>query len=515
LPQDPPQNKRKLWWWIKLVLGYGIAWRPVCDEHCAPFDLVADAFFERFNFAVAEGARGTGKTRDLSILHELNCHFLSRLEDVHVGGTWSQALHCYEYLQEYLQQPHLGEAVQEGLIAGSPSRLQPALTEAIDGESLMRHTNWRNGSRLRVMAGTKKQVSGPHPQRAVGDEVDHWDWDVYQLFLGMPRSSERHAAQTILASARVTSYGTMSRILRDAAQKGTREYKWCVFESMRPCPDCEDASLAARGVKSEPPKCPLWNDCQGRVRRATGHVRKQDVIMSYQASDLETWNLQYLLKKAKAGQGLVYPNWSDLNVSVDAEYKPDLPVYWACDWGYESPLAIELCQLPPDGGLHIFDMIYVRYLMSRDALELLRQVERVEMRDEERWIVIDREKDEVRGPYRKPSKAYVDPSAKELQGEIERLGITVVAPVYPVIDGCSIVRRLICSTGGRRSLLVHPRCRPMVEEAEFYHKSEIMPGIYGEQPAENVVGNNPSHALDGIRYMASETHRERPRPRGF
>jgi hypothetical protein len=516
LPQDRPRNRRELWWWIKLVLGYGIAWRPVCEEHCAPFDLVADAYFGKFDFAVAEGARRTGKTRDLSIVHELNCHFLPRLEDAHIGGTWAQALRCYSYLQEYFVEPSLGGAVEgQGLLETTPRKLQPALAEALEGQSLMRETKWRNGSHLYVMAGTKKGVSGPHPQRAVGDEVDHWDWDVYQLFLGMPVSSDLYAAQTILTSARLTSYGTMSRILKEAEGKDVPVFRWCTLDAMRRCPDCEDASLAARGIKSDPPKCPLWNDCQGRVRRATGHIRRQDVIRSFLGSDSSTWNRQYLLKEG-APEGLVYPNWKrELNVTLDAEYKPDLPVYWACDYGVENPTAIELCQLPPDGGLHIFDYIYVRHMLVDGTLALLHQIERVEMRDEERWYVIDPDTGDTRGPYRKPAVAYVDPSAKELQGQIARLGITVSTPVYGVVDGCAIVRRLICNSSGHRSLLVHPRVKPFIDEVEFYHKKEIGGGLYAEEPAEDRGGTNPNHCLDGIRYLASETHRERPRPRAF
>jgi len=42
-----PQNDEELWYWIWYVLGFAIAWRPVCDEHVAPFQFVTDSFFGR------------------------------------------------------------------------------------------------------------------------------------------------------------------------------------------------------------------------------------------------------------------------------------------------------------------------------------------------------------------------------------------------------------------------------------------------------------------------------------
>ena len=485
--ETAPATKRDLWHATRKYLGYHIAYRPVCPEHCAPFDFLADAYFGRFDSAVVEGARGSGKTRLLSILHQLNSRYKDGLETAHIGGTLAQAMRCYEYLREYAALPLLGAS--------------------LEGEPLMRETRWKNGSRLYILPGTEAAVSGPHPHRVVGDEVDHWKWRVYQLALGMPASDDRYPAQQIWTSARRTSYGTMTRIIKEGRERGLPFYSWCVWDSLRACPDCEDASLAERGIVSQPPKCPLWKaGCEGKVRKATGHMHKQDVINSYLASDDESFSVQFLLKTASRS-GLVYANWSEENVTLEAEYVPDRPVLWAMDYGHENPNVCLLLQEMPNGDVHQFDEVYVKHRLVGQFLNLLHASVSVESRAEERWFVEDPETGEVRGPYGKPDAAYIDPSASELKGQVGLLNVPVMggSPLSRV-EGCAVVRRLICDANGHRSWLVHPRCHNTIAEVETYHKREIMPGVYGEEPEKDTHGDNPDHAQDSFRYYAAKRH---------
>lgn len=469
------------------MLGYHLAYKPVCKEHCAPFDFLKAAYFDEFDTAVVEGARRSGKTRLLSILHQLNARFKDHLETAHVGGTLAQARRCYDYTQEYSHLP----MIKQGLL----------------GEPTMRETRWKNGSRLYILPGTESAVSGPHPQRAVGDEVDHWPWRVYQLALGMPTSDDHYRAQQIYTSARMTSFGTMTRIMQEGRAKGLPLFQWCIWDTMEPCRDCEDAVLAERGIKSEPSKCPLWNaGCEGRARYATGHMKKQDVINSYLGSDETTWAVQYLLKKGARG-GLVYANWSEENITLEAEYTPDRPVVWAMDEGYENPNVCLLLQEMPNGEVHLFDEVYVQHRLVDQFLKLLHETVPVEARTEQSWFVEDPETGEVRGPYKQPDGAYIDPTAKEMQGQVARLGVAVMPfSDLNVVEGCAVVRRLICDANGRRILKVHPRCKHAIAEVETYHKEEIMPGLYGERPAKGTRGENPDHAMDSIRYYAAKEH---------
>lgn len=107
----------------------------------------------------------------------------------------------------------------------------------------------------------------------------------------------------------------------------------CIFDVMKPCPTCEDAERVKRGVKMDPPSCPLWNDCQGRARFSTGHISREDVIAKRLALDDETWQVQFLCERT-GRKGLVYEKWEDggvaSNVTEEAEYKPEYPVIWLC-----------------------------------------------------------------------------------------------------------------------------------------------------------------------------------------
>jgi hypothetical protein len=146
LKEAGPRNDEQLWYWIWYVLGFHIAWRAVCPEHVAPFQFLADMFFGRVSSAAVHGARGSGKTRDLSILHLLHHHYRDAFQTSHVGAIMRQANLNYGYLKEYFRDPHFRRALAQ--------------------DPLMSETRWKNGSRLEVLPGTVGATSGPHPNFA-------------------------------------------------------------------------------------------------------------------------------------------------------------------------------------------------------------------------------------------------------------------------------------------------------------------------------------------------------------
>ena len=100
---------------------------------------------------------------------------------------------------------------------------------------------------------------------------------------------------------------------------------------MEPCATCEDAERVSRGIKFETPSCPLWEQCQGRARDSTGHIKKADVINKFLESDEDTWSVQYLCRRGSR-KGLVYESFEatdgpigKTNVSSDVRYDAELP----------------------------------------------------------------------------------------------------------------------------------------------------------------------------------------------
>jgi hypothetical protein len=500
LKEAGPQTDEQLWYWIWYVLGFHIAWRAVCPEHTAPFQFLADVYFIRVSSAAVHGARGSGKTRDLSILHLLHHHYRDSFQTSHVGAIMRQANLNYGYLKEYFRDPHFRRALAQ--------------------DPLMSETRWKNGSRLEVLPGTIGATSGPHPNFAVADEFDLMAWDVYQQFVGMPMSSDRYPAQTLYASAMVTSFGPMNRLLTEAPSRGIKVYVSCLLDVMEPCATCEDAERVKRGVETKPYDCLLWEDCQGRVRQATGHIKKVDAINRRLQSDNDTWNVQSLCRTASR-KGLVYENWLDApgdpdsNVTEEAEYNPELPVAWAVDDGYSpDPLVVLAVQEMGNGDVHVFNELYTNMTLYEEVMRWLSGKRELDAAERETGIWYWQEtvwdegrKAELTGQakaYRKPGVCYAGVTDKQLQSYIRQLGVPVRAPTKTgVIDGVKEVRRLIRDAQGHRGLLVHPRCRWLRRDMGQYHRKQVASGVYAEEPADNTGRSNPDDGADCIRVLAA------------
>lgn len=468
---------------LMTALGLRPAIRPTHPDHSTPAQMLIDLYFGISTYAIVVGSRISGKTRALSLLELLTARTHPNMHIVHVGAVEKQAKLAYGYVQEYLKDPQL-------------------LAET--SKSIQSETIWHNGARLQILPGTMNAVSGPHPNMAVADEADQLDWDVYQQFLGMPHSIPGYRARVIITSALYYTNGVMARLMADAAKTNTRLYLWDVFDTMEPCdgkkgrPICEDALLAQRGIKSSPPKCPLWEQCKGRAMRATGHNPREDIIDRFLRTDEDTWTAQYL-SQGVSRRGLVYPNWSDQpypngNVTLAAEYDPELPVYWGCDYGWTDPTVILLFQKRRDGTYVLFDEVYVTQKLVSESLDLLHAGGA--------WGVTDPHQKLWRGPYKAPEQAYVDSSAKELQEQIARLGIQVVPGTKDLKSSIGQMRAIIKDNRGSRNLLVHPRCVRFIDEANNWSLKQIAPGVYSDEPAPGSGSiPNADHALDAARYF--------------
>lgn len=243
-----PKTDGTLLAYIERYLGFALDSAAVCPGHLPMAAVVADAFFDRFQSAVVVGSRGSGKTTALSVLDHMNSRFRGGCHTVHVAAALRQAQLGYDYVRGYLRLPHFKDDV-----ATEPTQIRTA---------------YRNGSEVSIVPGTIGGTSGPHPARAVLDEADLAPWEVVQQFYGMPMSAmnrttgEMIPQQTIITSAFNTNFGTMSRIVREATGNKAL-YTSCVFESLQGCRTCPDAEAAKRRIVSNPPHCPLWEQCGG------------------------------------------------------------------------------------------------------------------------------------------------------------------------------------------------------------------------------------------------------------
>lgn len=192
-------------------------------------------------------------------------------------------------------------------------------------------------------------------------------------------------------------------------------------------------------------------------------------------------------------RGLVYPNFSDANVTTGAEYNPALDVYWGIDDGYAygagrgslgyHPRVILFAQVAADGGLHIFD----EYVATQELSE--------------RSIANARAKD-----YKPPLFAMIDSSAAELHGRLWESGVQTVGATHTVVEGIKNLRRLVCDPAGVRLLRIHPRCQELIYEMTHYRNQEEGIAVIGEpKPIKK-----DDHAADAARYLAWYLARYQP-----
>jgi hypothetical protein len=243
----------------------------VCPGHASPFEFLADTFFERYESALVHASRSGGKTITSAIVHALNCRFKDKCWTTHAGAVQQQADRCYEQFKGFAE--------------------SDLLNWLLVGEPLKSETRFLNGAKIEILPGTIAKLSGPHPQKAVVDEVEMMPWDTHEHFKQMPLSTHGIPQQTWRLSINREPTGTMARLLAEAPRRNMKLYRWCLFEVIQPTPRCEGRQ-----------DCPIYDICQRRCERANGFIQKRDAFQWFRESDLATFESQRLCLKPNAGR---------------------------------------------------------------------------------------------------------------------------------------------------------------------------------------------------------------------
>lgn len=146
-------------------------------------------------------------------------------------------------------------------------------------------------------------------------------------------------------------------------------------------------------------------------------------------------------------------------------------LYLGIDFGYRNPFACLWIQTM-DGGerILVLDEYYQRY---RTTLENAK-------------AILAHHQAQGYGPI---TCAYADPSDPDKRAMLEEvLGVSVKAPRLPVEVGQELVRQwLKVGPDGKPGLLIHHRCRNLIQELKGYMNHE--------------PGKGQHHALDALRYF--------------
>jgi len=216
-----PRSPRHLWQLVYVLFGVRIPFARCCPHHKAPFEAFSDAFFAHQPISVWHASRGFGGKSFLLALLSLTEQVLLGASVNLLGGSGEQSKRVHRYMTgedpnakgQFWQAPN----APRWLLASDPTQTE---------------TNLINGGYLKALMASQKSVRGPHPQRLRLDETDEMDLEIFDAAMGQTMGRPGIPSQTVCSSTWQNPNGTMTEILKRAAEKGWPVYRWCYRESM-------------------------------------------------------------------------------------------------------------------------------------------------------------------------------------------------------------------------------------------------------------------------------------------
>lgn len=529
LASKAPQTDDELHTWIHRVLGINLARTCVSDPNATPpFQFIADAFFERQTGLLVLGSRDSGKTLGVAILNLLNSLYKPGCETVSVASLEAQALRAKDYVDGFLRRQWRDV---DPVVFADDAPLDPKdkFVFGLDNGDIYRASTateieFTNRSKLTIATGTLRAVSGPHPQKAIADEVELWKWPILMKWFGMASQGPTpYKAQWVLTSTRESMTGPMNKLIENLDHYQLQLYYWNVFDSMESCQKRFGGCLCKRGAAViDPTACPLWDmGCGGICTKASGMKKWEEVVKASQL-DAETWETQFLCTRPSK-KSLVFPEYdrvihSGLPEAID--YDPAKgPIYLGIDPGWTGGYAVVLAQLT-EHSLDVFDELFVQRTPTRQIQRMLLTGEWPH--DGKGWFQRDYF---TSGKALRASTPMVtnvamavidneDPE-KRMEWATPLAADDFQYPAWPIlgIDKKRIDTRLRAVRQRLRvgpygpELRIHPRCTNLIWELEVGYRYKV-DSETGEVTAEIPIKAH-DHACSALGYLAQ--HLDRPR----
>lgn len=353
-----PQTDDELHAAIIRETGFDIPRVAVCEDHCAPFDPIADGFFHRYPGILIMKSREAGGTLNASILQYMLCKYVPTHEGVTYGAIEAQANKAFEYVKRFTEERVQGS---DGLVT---RRIKPE----IEGEPLRKRIAWKIGSLLSVIIATVAGTNSPHPNTAHADEYDLMDEDVIAQAANMASSSvapdgSRIPALDIITSTRKSMHGPMQRLIdeieeaeKNGYESSYRLYAYCVGEISEEVPMCRsvpeeqrrarlielnldpdlkcDCDKVVKSEWSEGVPRTLESVCRGRFFRSRGWMPHDDVKRKFRKNTQTVWEAELECRRPMV-DGLYLPAWNRSRyLTNNWTPRPELgPVFTGTDWG--------------------------------------------------------------------------------------------------------------------------------------------------------------------------------------
>lgn len=530
-----PKNDDELHAWILDELGIDIPRVAVCENHDAPFTFLADLFFDRIDAALGVANRGGAKTFLVAVLHWLNSKFKPGCESVTFGAVEQQSYRAYAHLKGWIYTQQDGQM-----------KLKPGVLS-----SLMRETQFANGSKIEVLGSTPEQVNGPHPQKSHADEIELMREDTWKESRNMTISKQIPTGsfdpvtkkplmrvikpQDISTSTRKGPSGRVQELI-DEIEKAVREgfkpprqlYIWCIKETAAEVPNCRcapefirrarlkqlgkdprslcECDKVRRGEHENGEDRLLMHVCKGDFFKSRGWQPFGDVRKQFTENDEETFTAQQLCQKPEMKWHYL-PTFSEERHGIK-NYKPRFengPIFQSVDWGGTNPHAVNWYQLLTneveveghlgevkrlkEGTLVCFDEIYTAEIGNTELGEmvLLKEAKWRQELDEPNWRVYER---------------YADPQGKSARLDWKAMKLRCVWHVTREFD--EHIKTLREFFDAKAFAVATDKCKMFVREAKAWRRDERT----GNQIDEF------NHCMSNFRYAAQNIKKVRRKAAG-
>jgi len=467
-----PKNPKTLHAVIRNGLGFNVPRKAVCPGHNAPFDFIADSFFETANNCLVIGPRTGGKTLDYAILEFLESVYKPGCDSCHLGAIMAQAERAYKYVSKWSNKH------RDKLGISTSTKKQTILG---------------NHSSIEIVPGTVNGVNSPHPHKASIDEFELLPWDIFQEAISMPHASAGIPSALRLATTRKYPSGNAQTMIEESDKRGFKVYKWCVFEVLNKCTrgNCKDcAKYVSYTREGNPVK---WSDvCGGKAKNADGYLVFDDVIAKFLTLDWETFNAQWLCERPERSNSVFSEFNYGRNVLENWEINPNMRFGRGWDFGFDDPTAVLFFQFDGLGNIYLFDEIVTSGQLIDDIAVRVR-AKSDGIADVKAW------------------EDWGDPSGHQRSGidhysyisKLARHDIRVNSQFSSISDGIQAVQRKlrINSFSGQPQLYVTKNCRKTINALEMAQWDRTKGE--NEHSHEKYKHDEHSHPLDALRYFVS------------
>lgn len=324
-----PQDRDWLWAYCDSVLGVRLSRVALAENAIPPLEIVAKLFFQEIYKAIIIGARGGGKTAISSTLHVLNSIFYPGCDTVHLSATVDQAQEGYRFTKKLINETFIDQ---------------------IDGDPMKKVTQFKNGSIIRLLVGSKTGVNAPHAHKICIDEVDQLGRDndnswpargieIYNQLQGMALDdTDTIKVQKFYLSSWKRYLGMVSLlngVIKSPdfpAIERNGIFIVTPLETMKKCDkDCKECAQILDPTKDRS----FWDYCQGRARNADGWRSREVYLKNFADTPSYTWIAEYECQSPSL-PNRVFPWFDPLSFRCvrECRYDPNLPLYLGVDFGF-------------------------------------------------------------------------------------------------------------------------------------------------------------------------------------